>query len=260
MFSSRRSTHYSFRPKKKPLPSRVSKLWPWFVVIFGLSFVRIVNKPIIVEYSSRVLRPFWPGASQREWIENAVFFEGSSRLPILEADNRRLRYLLGLKESKPSLESAPVISRYSSRWWQELELGKGKRQNFRPGDSVLGPGGLIGHIISVTPNSSRVRLLTHSKSQVGVWVSRTNSHGLLIGRGMDQPLLRFLEKDPQIKVGDVVSTSPGSSLMPPNLLVGVIQAINNKTMPVPEATIKLTAPIEAIDWVQVNPMHHECLD
>jgi rod shape-determining protein MreC len=64
-------------------------------------------------------------------------------------------------------------------------------------------------------------------------------------------VLRFLEKDPQVRPGDLVVTSPASTLVPPNLTVGVIQAVDDKVMPAPEAVVQLSAPIEAIDGVQV---------
>ena len=49
----------------------------------------------------------------------------------------------------------------------------------------------------------------------------------------------------------VVVTSPASTLVPPNITVGVIQAINDKAVPAPEAVVQLSAPVEAVDGVQV---------
>jgi rod shape-determining protein MreC len=132
-----------------------------------------------------------------------------------------------------------------------LVLGAGGLQGIRAGDSVIGPGGLIGRVESVTPTTARVALLTDSSSKVGVWVGRTQRHGLLTGVGSSRPVLRFLEKDPQVRPGDVVVTSPASTLVPPGLSVGVIQSVDDKAVPATLAVVQLSAPVASVDWVQV---------
>jgi rod shape-determining protein MreC len=130
-------------------------------------------------------------------------------------------------------------------------LGAGALQGLRPGQAVIAPGGLVGRLSSVTPSTATVSLLTDPTSRVGVWVGRTRRHALLSGIGTSRPLLRFLEKDPQARPGDVVYSSPASTLLPPNLPVGVIQSIDETADPAPEAVVQLIAPLDALDWVQV---------
>jgi rod shape-determining protein MreC len=54
-----------------------------------------------------------------------------------------------------------------------------------------------------------------------------------------------------VRPGDLVVTSPASTLVPPNLPVGVIQRVAITADPAPEAMVQLSAPLEAVDWVQV---------
>ena len=51
-----------------------------------------------------------------------------------------------------------------------------------------------------------------------------------IGIGTNRPQLRFLQTDSKPLPGDVVSTSPASTLMPPNLPIGVIQSIDKDSL------------------------------
>ena len=51
--------------------------------------------------------------------------------------------------------------------------------------------------------------------------------------------------------GDVVVTSPASTLVPPNLPVGVVQSVALGADPAPTAVVQLSAPLQAVDWVQV---------
>ena len=53
------------------------------------------------------------------------------------------------------------------------------------------------------------------------------------------------------KIGDAVTTSPASTLLPPNLTIGIVKFVNEKALPSPYAIVQLTASPEAIDWVQV---------
>jgi len=228
--------------------------WLWLLLVALFALVRWSKGAGFADAYAVLTRPFWPGSAQREWIQSGVELEQQSKLRWLEKDNQRLRDLLDLVQSSSGVDelSAAVISRTPQGWWQQLELGKGRLHGIQPGDAVLGPGGLLGRIQSVTPITSRVRLLTSPGSQVGVWIPRTQRHGLLIGMGSRRPQMHFLDKDPQVFAGDVVSISPSSSLMPANVPVGVIQSVDYHALPAPRAAVQLIAAPEAIDWVQVQ--------
>jgi rod shape-determining protein MreC len=225
--------------------------WPWLLLLAALGLVRLSKGAGLADLYALVSRPFWPGSAQSEWLRSAARSEQDLRLAALERDNLRLRRLLELQQDGASRLRAPVISREPAGWWHQLVLGKGGLAGLRPGQAVLAPGGLIGRIEAVTPATARVTLLTDPISRVGVWVPRSQSHGLLSGVGAGRPLLRFLEKDPQVRPGDVVVTSPASTLVPPNLPVGVVQSVALGADPAPTAVVQLSAPLQAVDWVQV---------
>jgi len=73
----------------------------------------------------------------------------------------------------------------------------------------------------------------------------------LIGGDTPRPRLQFLDKDTGVRPGDVVTTSPASTLLPPNLTVGVVQSVDEELVPAPDAVVQLSAPIDAVDWVQL---------
>ena len=205
-----------------------------------------------LDFYSLLLKPLLPGTAQREWIQEGDNFEKNTRLKLLEQDNIRLRRALSLKEfNNENRISAAVIGRSSRSWWQQLEINKGAKDGIVNGQTVIGPGGLIGLIDSTTPLTSKVRLLTDPGHQVGAWIDRTKRHGILIGMGTNRPKLIFLNKNSFAKIGDAVTTSPASTLLPPNLVIGVVQFVEEKALPAPFAIVQLTASPEAIDWVQV---------
>tara|TARA_B100000965_G_scaffold85279_1_gene68933 strand:+ start:559 stop:1308 length:750 start_codon:yes stop_codon:yes gene_type:complete len=226
----------------------------WVVLLFGVLLfgVRWTKGAGYLDFYSLLLKPILPGSAQREWIQQGDRIEKNLRLKLLEQDNIRLRRALSLQEFNDEKRiSAAVISRSSRSWMQQLEINKGARDGIVKGQAVIGPGGLIGLVDSTTPLTSRVRLLTDSGHQIGVWINRTKRHGLLTGMGTNRPKLIFLNKNTLARIGDAVTTSPASTLLPPNLTIGIVQFVDEKALPSPFAIIQLTASPEAIDWVQV---------
>ena len=244
------------RPKLVALHWRLWRQFgPWLLIPVCLFLVRWTKGAGFADAYAFITRPFWPGTAQKEWLQYSDHLEQKIRLHLLEEDNIRLRKMLSLqKASKTGLFSVPVIARKPKGWWQQLELGKGSIQGIQAGYAVMGPGGLLGIVQSVTPTTSRVRLLTAPGSRVGVWVARSKRHGILLGLGTNRPRLTFLNKDSKVVKGDVVSTSPASTLFPPNLPVGVIQFVDNQALPAPYANVQLLAAPDAIDWVQVQKL------
>ncbi|MEO1003226.1 MAG: rod shape-determining protein MreC [Cyanobacteria bacterium J06638_7] len=237
----------SFAPLRQ-----LTAAWPWLLVLLALGGVRLSRGAFLSDAYALLSRPFWPGSAQSEWLRSAQQLDQQTRLQQLEADNQRLRQLLELQGSSRHLLSAPVISRQAAGWWQQLVIGRGALQGVASGDAVIAPGGLLGRVAGATPATATVTLLTDSSSRVGVWVGRVRQHGMLVGQGTDRPLLRFIQQDVGVRPGDVVTTSPASTLLPPNLTVGVVQSVNEQAVPAPEAVVQLSAPAAAVDWVQVR--------
>ncbi len=226
----------------------------WVILLSGalLFLIRWTKGAGYLDLYSILLKPILPGTAQQEWIKEGENIERNIRLKLLEEDNTRLRRALSLKEVNADQRiSAAVISRSSRNWWQQLDINKGAKDGVLRGQPVIGPGGLIGLVDSTTPMTARVRLLTDPGHQVGAWIDRTKLHGVLTGMGTNRPKLIFLNKNILVKKGDVVTTSPASTLLPPNLTIGIVQVVNETALPSPYAIVQLTASPEAIDWVQI---------
>ena len=229
-----------------------SKFWLIFLFVALIFGIRWTKGAVYLDFYSLLLKPILPGTAQKEWIQAGDNIEKNIRLKLLEEDNVRLRKALSLQEfDNDKRISAAVISRSTNSWWQQLEINKGAKNGIRKGQTVIGPGGLIGLVDSTTPFTSRVRLLTDPGHQIGVWIERTERHGILVGMGTNRPKLIFLNKNISVKIGDAVTTSPASTLLPPNLIIGIVQFVDEKALPAPFAIVQLTASPEAIDWVQV---------
>ena len=229
----------------------------WIIIIFFsvLLIVRLSKTFIFRDLYYFITKPFWPGEYQQEILRKSLNQELNIKLNQLEKDNLRLRQLLDLQNfSADNKLNSSVILRNTDSWWKKIILNKGSQNGVRTGDVVTGPGGLIGIIENTSRLTSSVQLLTAPNSKVGVWNERANLHGLLVGIGRKNPKLIFYSKNVDIKIGDYILSSPASTILPPNIPIGIIQSIDNESEPNTIATVQLSANPEAIDWVQIFQM------
>ena len=228
------------------------KNWIFFVIFLFLVFVRISKGSIYKDFYYFISRPFWPGQFQKEVIIESVDQELLINLNLLKKDNLRLREILSLNESSSNQNiSAAVISRKTGSWWRQIIVNKGSKDGVEIGSPVIGPGGLLGRINNTSLFTSSVTLLTSPESKLGVWVDRIQINGLLVGLGDDYPRLILYSKEADIKVGDFVSSSPASTLLPPNIPIGIVQSIDKPFKAKKTAKIFLLAKPQVIDWVQI---------
>ena len=228
------------------------KNWILFAIFLFLVFVRISKGSFYKDFYYFISKPFWPGKFQKEVILKSITQESLIQLNLLKKDNIRLRKILSLQDSSVDDNiSAAVISRKTGSWWRQITLNKGLKDGVEIGSIVLGPGVLLGRVKNASTLTSSVELLTSPESKVGVWIDRIQISGLLVGLGDDYPSLVLYSKDADLKVGDYVSSSPASTLLPPNIPIGIVQSVDEPTKAKKMAKISLLAKPHVIDWVQI---------
>jgi rod shape-determining protein MreC len=216
--------------------------------------VRETQGAAVVELYQGLTRPFQVSPTPEEQIANARVLELQQRLVELESQNQKLQDLLGYTATKTQKGIvAPVIGRSADHWWQQVTLGRGVKDGLKVGDVVAGPGGLVGRITNTTSNTSRVLLISDPSSRVGVVVSRSRYTGFMRGQSGNRAVMEFFDKVPDVRRGDVVSTSSFSQLFPAGMPVGRVESVNLSKSPAPEAVIELSAPTSYLEWVIVYP-------
>ena len=230
--------------KKKP--------WILFCLFLFLVFVRMSKGAFYKDFYYFISKPFWPGQFQKEIINNSLDQELFVKLNLLKKDNKRLRETLLIQDlSDANNLTASVISRKTGTWWRQLLLNKGSNNGVKIGSAVIGPGGLLGRVKSTTNFTSSVILLTSPESKVGVLVDRAQVNALLVGSGDYSPRLIFYNNNVDVKVGDVVSSSPASTLLPPNIPIGIIQSVDKTFRSKKTANVLLFGKPQVIDWVNI---------
>jgi rod shape-determining protein MreC len=217
-------------------------------------FLRYNDGAVLYEAYHWVTRPLQPGLSREQQFESSYILELQQRIVELENQNQALQELASYQDALPdSVATAAVIGRSADHWWQHIVLNRGSRDGVAPGYTVTGPGGLVGRVVAVSPNTSRVLMITDPTSRVGAKVSRSRAMGVIRGQTNNRVVMEFFDKFPDVKAGDVVVTSSYSRLFPRDIAVGRVESIDLTKSPAPEATIQLSAPLSVLEWVVIHP-------
>lgn len=225
------------------------------VVVLGTAiFLRQTQGVVLSEIYYWVFRPLQPNELPEKQLTDARVEELQAKLSELEQQNETLKGLLNYVEGQ-KLKGivAPIVGRSVDHWWQQVTLGRGSQDGIKIDDIVTGPGGLVGRITQVTPNTSRVLLSSDPNSRVGAMIGRSRQMGSMRGDGSDHAVMEFFEKVPDVKKGDKVLTSTVSRLFPPGLPVGYVESVDLEKSPAPEVIVKLSAPMDHLEWVVVHP-------
>jgi rod shape-determining protein MreC len=142
-----------------------------------------------------------------------------------EIANRRLRALLSFK-SVVSDETIPaeVIGREPSRWCKTIMINKGISDGVQRGMPVVSSDGIVGQVINVSHQYSKVLLIIDQNSAVDALIQRTRSRGIV--EGLDRGLCRFeyVLRKADVQEGDVVISSGLGGMFPKGLRCGYVTA------------------------------------
>ncbi|MFS8117611.1 MAG: rod shape-determining protein MreC [Microcoleus sp.] len=220
--------------------------------------VRQTQGAPLFEVYNWVTRPFQTNGSGQEQLISARTQELQAQLLESETQNQKLKELLGyVSAKKPKGIVAPIVGRSADHWWQQVTLGRGSNDGIKADFTVMGPGGLVGRVVSVTPNTSLVLLASDPTSKLGVGITRSRNMGFMRGKGGNQAVMEFFDNVPNVKPGDVVSTSTFSQLFPAGLPVGKVVSVDMNKTPAPEALIEFSAPMSSLEWAVVYPHSKE---
>ena len=148
----------------------------------------------------------------------------------LQLEVSRLESLLGTagEINAQSLQIATVTFYSNNPLSQYLTLDKGQLKNVTKQQTVIDSEGIMGQIISTTPTSARVLLITDPDHQIPIRIQRTGQRGILSGTGHDTTQLEFIPKNSLVEVGDLLESSGLGGVFPAGYPVAVITQIENK--------------------------------
>ena len=152
--------------------------------------------------------------------------EENTRLRSEQFELERLRSLYELDQEYMQYHKigARIIAKDSGSWFSVFRIDKGSDDGIKEDMNVIAGGGLVGIVTDVGANYDTVRSIIDDSSRVSAMAQQSGDSCIVAG---DLQLfkegrlkLSYMEKDDDIKDGDMIVTSNISGKFLPGILVG----------------------------------------
>ena len=154
----------------------------------------------------------------------------------IKAENERLSKLLNFDTSTQKLDyvTARVIGKAPGHWFNIFIIDAGLSQGIKVDMPVVNGDGLVGRVVDVGANYSRVMAIVDSSSGVSGIVERTRDNGILTGTADTdaedaQLVMGNLPLDADLMPGDTVITSGLAGVFPKGIAVGEVTEVRPST-------------------------------
>ena len=138
-------------------------------------------------------------------------------------ENIRLRKLMGFRQ-RVQFEMIPAIvtGHGASLFSSTIVLDVGENQGVASNLAVVTADGLVGKIVTASPNHSTAHILLDRNFRVSAKIQRTRLKGIVRWERDSQCTMDGIARRADVQRGDVVITSGYSDLFPPGLKIGVV--------------------------------------
>lgn len=149
-----------------------------------------------------------------------------------KAANERLTGLLGFRAAYPNLIMKPahILAWDPGPWFRSVIISLGGRDGLAVDQAVVHDRGVVGRVVDTTPNYARVLLATDFNSSIDAFVQRTRTPGILSGAGARLMRLNYVQKDEDVRPGDLIVTSGMDGFFPRGLSLGTVSRVDRESV------------------------------
>ncbi|MEP3653534.1 MAG: rod shape-determining protein MreC [Litorimonas sp.] len=144
--------------------------------------------------------------------------------------------------------AARAIGETDGPFVRSLLLNVGAKDGVHVGNPVMSTEGLVGHVINVGPNTTRVLRVSDLNSRIAVASVRSGATAILAGDNSPLPKLSFINQRENWMVGDRVISSGDDGSLPRGLQIG--EVISGEAGGL---RVRLSTESVPLDWVWVSP-------
>lgn len=163
--------------------------------------------------------------------ENEKLKKENQNMEVVKSENETLKKYVKLTDKYSEYDTVPgyVIQKDFSNYSKTIVINLGKKDGIENGMTVVADGGLVGHIVSVEDNSSKVQTIVDTASAISALISNTEKS--IVTRGIldsDNKIKgTYIDNDVVINEGDSIITSGIGGIYPQNITVGKVTEIVN---------------------------------
>ena len=164
--------------------------------------------------------------------ENLKLIYGVSETKETQRENGVLKKQLGFSDDLCSnglcfqWKMGKVIGRDPNNYGKYIIINLGVKDGVKEKQAVTVSGGiLIGKIVEVFDNSSKVMLITSSDSSINSITQTTRANGVVKGKYATEVKLEMINQNEELITGDLIITSGLENGIPKGLIIGKISNI-----------------------------------
>ncbi len=163
--------------------------------------------------------------------KNSELEQSLRELESIKSENETLKEYLGLTEKYGEYSTVPayIINKDISNYSKTIVINVGSDDGIKENMTVIADQGLVGHVISVTNDTAKVRTIIDTSSSVSCLLSTTDESIVCKGTLEEESALRaiYIPDDDGIIQGDSVETSGLGGIYPKGIHVGSIKKVVN---------------------------------
>ena len=218
-----------------------------FFIFFASSFLLLINNNSFQRASTWNSSNEWV-ASQYQKIQNLKDYVRLRAInDSLASENGRLLNLLPQKDSSESKGLTKVVDTVSKQQYSYytakvinnsvrqknnyITIDKGSLQGIKKGMGVLGPNGVVGIVLNVSPKFATIQSLLHSETRISASLASNRAFGSLVWGASNfnsaYAVLQDIPNHIKVKIGEKVVTS-GYSLFPAGIPIGTVSQTGMK--------------------------------
>ena len=203
--------------------------WITGVVLFISLLYVSLNKNVNISLSylkDSIYKPFMDITNNRSDLV------GKSINEELVEENNSLKDVTKIDKTLSGFKNinATIVERNASFWMDSVTINKGKSSGIDIGMAVVVSEGLIGKVVSITNNTSVVRLITSSNNdnKISIKIKYKDTYIYkVLELENDKLIINGIENDVDIKVGSVVLTSGLSDIYPSGIIIGTVDKVES---------------------------------
>lgn len=161
--------------------------------------------------------------------ENSKLAQALRELENIRTENETLKEYLGLTEKYGEYKTIPgyVINKDISNYSKTIVINVGKKDGVQENMTVIADEGLVGHVVSVTDDTAKVRTIVDTSSSISCLMS-TNRESIVCKGTLDnnsELKAVYIATDANLVQGDSIDTSGLGGIYPKGIHVGSIKKI-----------------------------------
>lgn len=149
--------------------------------------------------------------------------------------------------------TARVIGRDPAFWFHTIIVDRGENDGVAEGMVALTSQGVVGQVINVSNNYSKILLAIAPSSAIDVVIQKNRVRAILKGSGENGYILNYVLKNADIAIGDRVVTAGIGGLFASGIPVGVVLDVQRQKRGMfLDVTVEPSVDFQRLEFVQID--------